>query len=31
MTAARFYFDWGNYLTMLKLLRAEPAVLTVRQ
>ena len=24
MAAARFYFDWGNYLTMLTLLRAEP-------
>lgn len=24
MAGARFHFDWGNYLTMLRLLRAEP-------
>lgn len=24
MAGARFYFDWANYFTMLKLLRADP-------
>ncbi len=24
MGGARFYFDWGNYVTMLRLLRTEP-------
>lgn len=24
MAGVRFYFDWGNYRTMLRLLRAEP-------